>query len=70
MEGVIDVIYRRDRQIWLADYKTHHVDETSLDRVVQEHRTTVQIYQQGAAFALGGVPIRTQLNIFTEWTER
>ena len=61
MEGVIDVIYRRDRQIWLADYKTHHVDETSLDRVVQEHRTTVQIYQQGAAFALGGVPIRTQL---------
>lgn len=61
MEGVIDVIYRRDRQIWLADYKTHHVDESSLDRVVQEHRTTVQVYQQGAAFALGGVPIRTQL---------
>ena len=61
MEGVIDVIYRRDRQIWLADYKTHHVDETSLDRLVQEHRTTVQIYQKGAAFALGNVPIRTQL---------
>ena len=61
MEGVIDVIYRRDRQIWLADYKTHHVDESSLDRVVQEHRTTVQVYQRGAAFALGGVPIRTQL---------
>lgn len=61
MEGVIDVIYRRGRQIWLADYKTHHVDETSLDRVVQEHRTTVQIYQKSAAFALGGVPIRTQL---------
>lgn len=61
MEGVIDVIYRRDRQIWLADYKTHHVDASSLDRVVQEHRTTVQVYQQGAAFALGGVPIRTQL---------
>ena len=61
MEGVIDVIYRLGSQIWLADYKTHHVDETSLDRVVQEHRTTVQIYQQSAAFALGGVPIRTQL---------
>ncbi len=61
MEGVIDVIYRRDRQIWLADYKTHQVDESSLDQVVQEHRTTVQVYQRGAAFALGGVPIRTQL---------
>ena len=36
MEGVIDVMYRRDQQIWIADYKTHRVDQRSAEQVVQE----------------------------------
>lgn len=59
MEGVIDVMYRRDQQIWIADYKTNRVEKHSLAQVVQEYRTQMEIYRRAAESAYG--PVRAQL---------
>ena len=61
MEGVIDVMYRRDQQIWIADYKTHRVDQRSAEQVVQEFRAQMEIYRRAAESALGHGPVRAQL---------
>ena len=61
MEGVIDVMYRRGRQIWIADYKTHRVEEHSLAQVVQDYRTQMEIYRRAATLAWGQGPVRAQL---------
>ena len=60
MEGVIDVMYRRDQQLWIADYKTHQVEEHSLDQVVHEYRAQMEIYRRAATLAWGQGPIRAQ----------
>ncbi len=60
MEGVIDVMYRRDEQIWIADYKTHQVEETSLAQVVQGFRAQMEIYRRAAELALGHGAVRAQ----------
>lgn len=59
MEGVIDVMYRRDQQIWIADYKTNRVEKHA--QAVQEYRAQMEIYRQAAASALGQEPVRAQL---------
>ena len=61
MEGVIDVMYRLDQQIWIADYKTNQVEEDSLPQVVQEYGNQMAIYRRAAESALGHRPIRAQL---------
>ena len=61
MEGVIDVMYRRDQQIWIADYKTHQVEEHSLEKAVQAYRPQMEIYRRAAESALGQSPVRAQL---------
>ena len=61
MEGVLDVMYRRDQQIWIADYKTHQVEETSLAQVVQGYRAQMEIYRRAAESALGHGAVRAQL---------
>ena len=61
MEGVIDVMYRRGEQIWIADYKTHQGEEDALVRVVQKFRTQMEIYRRAATLALGQSPVRAQL---------
>ncbi len=61
MEGVIDVMYRRGQQIWIADYKTHQVEEHSLAQVVQEYRAQMEIYRRAATLAWGQGPVRAQL---------
>ena len=61
MEGVIDVMYRRDQQLWIADYKTHQVEEHSLDQVVHEYRAQMEIYRRATTLVWGQGPIRTQL---------
>jgi len=61
IEGVIDVMYRRGEQIWIADYKTHQVEEHSLAHVVQEYRVQLEIYRRAAASAWGQSPVRAQL---------
>ena len=61
MEGVIDVIYRRDQQIWIADYKTHRVEQHSVEQVVQEYRAQMEVYRRAAESALAQGPVRAQL---------
>ncbi len=61
MEGVIDVMYRRDQQIWIADYKTHRVEEDSLEPVVRGYRTQMEIYRRAATSVWGHGPVRAQL---------
>ena len=61
MEGVIDVMYRRGQQIWIADYKTHQVAERSLEKAVHAYRPQMEIYRRAAESALGQKPVRSQL---------
>lgn len=61
MEGVIDIVYRRDQQVWIADYKTHQVEEDSLAQVVQAYRAQMEIYRRAAESAWGQSPVRAQL---------
>ncbi len=61
MEGVIDVMYRWRQQIWIADYKTHRVEENSLAQVVHEHRAQMETYRRATELALGQSPVRAQL---------
>ena len=61
MEGVIDVMYQWGQQIWIADYKTHRVEEHSLAQVVQDYRTQMEIYRRAATLAWGQGPVRAQL---------
>ncbi|MDE0144764.1 MAG: UvrD-helicase domain-containing protein [Nitrospira sp.] len=61
MEGVIDVMYRRDQQLWIADYKTHRVESHSVEQVVQDSRAQMKIYRRAAESALAQGPVRTQL---------
>ena len=61
MEGVIDVMYRRDQQIWIADYKTHRVEQHSVEQVVQEYRAQMEVYRRAAESVLAQGPIRAQL---------
>ena len=61
MEGVIDVMYRRGEQIWIADYKTHQVTEHALAQVVDEYRAQMEIYRRAATSAWGQGPVRAQL---------
>ena len=61
MEGVIDVMYRREQQIWIADYKTHRVEQRSVEQVVQEYRAQMEVYRRAAESALAQGPVRAQL---------
>lgn len=61
MEGVIDVMYRRDEQLWIADYKTHRVESHSMEQVAQEYRAQMNVYRRAAESDLAQGPVRTQL---------
>lgn len=61
MEGVIDVMYRRDQQIWIADYKTHRMEKHVPEQVVQESRAQMEIYRRAAEPVLAQGPVRAQL---------
>ncbi len=61
MEGVIDVMYRRGQEIWIADYKTHRVEEGSTTQVAHEHRAQMEIYRRAAALALRQESLRAQI---------
>lgn len=53
MEGVIDLIYRLDGQIWVADYKTDRLrDDEIADRVV-DYRSQARVYTEAVSRCLG-----------------
>jgi ATP-dependent helicase/nuclease subunit A len=54
MEGVIDLLYRHDGELWIADYKT---DMITLDQVaarVDNYREQARIYRTAVEQSLGG----------------
>jgi len=53
MEGVMDLIYRLDDRIWIADYKTDDVAAEDVGRKVDSYRSQAESYSQAVATALG-----------------
>ncbi len=53
MEGVIDLIYRLDGRIWIADYKTDDVAAEDLQAIADRYRSQAESYSRAVASALG-----------------
>ena len=48
MEGVIDLLYERDGQLFIADYKTDRVEKKDLHEAAGRYRHQVEIYSEAA----------------------
>lgn len=53
MEGVIDLIYRLDDRIWIADYKTDDVAADEIQARVERYRFQAESYTRAVASSLG-----------------
>ena len=58
MDGVIDVMYRLDGTIWIADYKTDVVTSEQAPAQAERYRTQSEIYKKVAKQSLGIEEIR------------
>ena len=61
IEGVIDLIYRLDDRIWIADYKTDDVVAEDVPSRVDRYRTQAESYARAVATALGVSSVLSQL---------
>ncbi len=52
MEGVIDLVYRLEGQVWIADYKTDRVEEHELENRVESYRLQARIYREAVSRCL------------------
>ena len=76
MQGVIDVVYRWQGVVWVADYKTDHVTDDHLSGVVDGYKEQVNVYRQAVAYSMVMEPtlIKGQLIFLrigqtVEWSE-
>jgi ATP-dependent helicase/nuclease subunit A len=53
MEGVIDLVYRLDDRIWIADYKTDDVATEGVQAIADRYRSQAESYSRAVASALG-----------------
>ena len=53
MEGVIDLIYRLDGRIWIADYKTDDVPAEDTRTRADRYRSQAEIYSRAVESSLG-----------------
>mgnify|MGYP003335570025 CR=1 FL=1 len=53
MEGVIDVLYRLDGRLWIADYKTDAVTPDEAPTQAERYRTQATLYKQAVQQSLG-----------------
>ena len=53
MEGVIDLIYRLEGRIWIADYKTDDVTAEEAETRAGRYRSQAEIYSQAVATFIG-----------------
>jgi ATP-dependent helicase/nuclease subunit A len=60
MEGVIDLIYRLDGRIWIADYKTDDVAAEDVQSRADRYRSQADSYSRAVASALGLPPVSFQ----------
>jgi ATP-dependent helicase/nuclease subunit A len=56
MEGVIDLIYRLDGDLWVADYKTDAVTSAQANAHAERYRTQGEIYKAAVRQSLGTEP--------------
>ncbi len=56
MEGVIDLMYRLDGELWLADYKTDSVLADQAAARAEQYRTQSEIYKTAVKQSLGIEP--------------
>ena len=61
MEGVIDLIYQKDGQLYLADYKTDRIKREDLLRKAREYHHQARIYSQAVRQCLGKEPTSFKL---------
>ena len=61
MEGVIDLIYRLDERIWIADYKTDDVAAEDASARVDRYRSQAESYSRAVASSLGLPSLSFQL---------
>ncbi|MGH7165658.1 MAG: PD-(D/E)XK nuclease family protein, partial [Nitrospiraceae bacterium] len=53
MEGVIDVVYRLDGQLWIADYKTDRVREEDIPDRLAQYGQQARVYTEAVSQCLG-----------------
>lgn len=56
MEGIIDLVYRLNGDIWIADYKTDHITQEEMAERAEEYRLQAQIYTEAVSRCVGGKP--------------
>ena len=61
MEGVIDLIYRLDDRIWIADYKTDDVAAGDASARADRYRSQAESYSRAVASSLGLPSLSFQL---------
>ncbi|MBH0194202.1 MAG: ATP-binding domain-containing protein, partial [Nitrospira sp.] len=54
MEGVIDLMYRLNGRLWIADYKTDQVAAAEAQARAQQYAQQADVYRAAAAHCLGG----------------
>ncbi|MBI3603163.1 MAG: UvrD-helicase domain-containing protein [Nitrospirae bacterium] len=60
MEGVIDLVYRLDGRVWIADYKTDRVADEELEARAAGYRVQAQIYREAVARSVGAESVGVQ----------
>jgi ATP-dependent exoDNAse (exonuclease V) beta subunit len=53
MEGMVDLIYRLDDRIWIADYKTDDVAGAEVQTRADRYRSQADGYSRAVANSLG-----------------
>ncbi|HEX9284554.1 MAG TPA: PD-(D/E)XK nuclease family protein, partial [Nitrospirales bacterium] len=53
MEGRIDLLYEKDGQVWVADYKTDRVTESEIAERVEKYQPQARIYTEAVRQTLG-----------------
>jgi ATP-dependent helicase/nuclease subunit A len=56
MEGVIDLIYRLDGELWIADYKTDAISADQAAAQAEQYRPQSEVYKAAVKQSLGTEP--------------
>ena len=61
VQGIIDLIYRCDDRIWIADYKTDRVAAKDVRKRAERYRPQMTYYKTAAQQSLGVSSVTAQL---------
>jgi len=53
MEGFIDLVYRLDGRVWVADYKTDRLSDDEVAGRVADYRLQARVYAEAVSRCLG-----------------